>query len=110
MEQILEWLFYILEMPIKDLHNVLQNLHPKIKFTIKHNSKEQQFLDIIIKNQNGQIIIDIYHKPSDIEEYSNFKSSHLKNCIKSIACRICTIVTNKNLWQTCLEELRITLY
>ena len=29
--------------------------NPKIKFTIEHN----HFLDILIKNQNGQIITDL---------------------------------------------------
>ena len=35
----------------------------KRKFTIEHIFKEQPFLDIHIKNPNGQIITDIYHKP-----------------------------------------------
>ena len=30
---------------INELHNLLQNLHPKIKFTIEHSSKELTFLD-----------------------------------------------------------------
>ena len=49
---------------INDLHSLLQNLYPKIKFTIS-NSKELPFLDIFIKNQNGQIIRDVYHKSTD---------------------------------------------
>ena len=48
---------------INDLHNLLQNLHPKIYFIIEQNFKEVSFLDILIKFQNGQIIVDIYHKP-----------------------------------------------
>ena len=35
-----------------------------MKFTIEHSFKEIPFLDIFIKNQNGQIITDIYHKPT----------------------------------------------
>ena len=38
---------------INVLHNLFQNLHPKMKFTIEHNFKELAFLDILIKNQNG---------------------------------------------------------
>ena len=49
---------------IHELLNLLQNLYPKIKFTIEHIFKELQFLDILIKNENGQIITDIYHKPT----------------------------------------------
>ena len=36
---------------VNNLHKLLQNLHPKIKFTIEHNFKELLVLDILIKNQ-----------------------------------------------------------
>ena len=78
---------------INELHDLLQKLHPKIKFTMEHCSKELPFLDIFIKNVNGQIITDIYHKPTD--------SQHPENCIKSIhytlARSIHAIITDKNL-------------
>ena len=82
---------------INDIHNLLQNLHPKIKFAIEHNFLP--FLNIFIKYQNGQIITDIYHKPTDTQQYLHFKSHHqFWNCIKSIpstlTCRFCTIVTS----------------
>ena len=50
---------------INELHNLLQNLHSKIKFTIEHSLKELPFLDILIKNVNRQIITNIYHKLTD---------------------------------------------
>ena len=50
---------------IYELHDLLQNLYPKIKFTMKHSLKELPFLDILIKNVHDQIITDIYHKPTD---------------------------------------------
>ena len=44
------WLLHILEMGRhNELQNLLQNLHPKIKFTMEHSSKELLFLDILIK-------------------------------------------------------------
>ena len=94
--------------------NELHNLHPKIKFTMEHSSKELPFLDILIKNVNGQIITDTYHKPTDIQQNLHFKSHHPKNCIKSIpctlACRIHTIITDKNKTKkTRLKELHTTL-
>ena len=46
---------------INELHQLLQNLHPKMKFTMEYNSKEQPFLDILIKNKNGQIITPKYN-------------------------------------------------
>ena len=33
---------------INELHNLLQNLQLKIKFTMEHSSKEPPFLDILI--------------------------------------------------------------
>ena len=100
---------------INELYNQLQNLHPKIKFTMQHSSKELPSLDILIKNVNGQIITDIYNKPTDIEQYLHFKSHHPKNCIKSIPYtlerRIPTIITDKNIFlKTRLKELHTTLH
>ena len=51
---------------------------------MEHSSKELPFLDILIKNENGQIITDIYLKPTDTQQYLHFKSHHTKSCIKSI--------------------------
>ena len=86
---------------INELHHLLQNVLPKIKFTMEHSSKELPFLDSLIKNINGQIITDIYHKPTDPQQYLHFKSHHPKNCIKSIpyslARRIHTMIMDKNL-------------
>ena len=67
------------------------------------------------KNINGKIITDIYHKPTDIQQYLHFRSHHAKNCIKSIpytlARRIHTIITEKTKQKkTCLKELHTTLH
>ena len=92
---------------INKLHNLLQNLLPKTKFTMEHRSKELPFLDILIKNVNGQIITDIYHRPTDTQQYLHFKSHHPQKCIKSIpytlARRIHTIITDKNLKKLALK-------
>ena len=50
---------------INDLYNLLQGLHPKIKYTIEYNFRELRFSDIPIKNQKGRITTDIYRKPTD---------------------------------------------
>ena len=39
-----------------------------MKFTMEHSLKELLFLDIFIKNVNGQIITDIDHKPTDTQK------------------------------------------
>ena len=105
MEKILRWLLHIVKVAvggdINELHKLLQNLHPKIKFTVEHSLKELPFLDILLKNVNDKIITNIYHKSTDTQQYLHFRSHHSKNCIKSIpyslARRIHTIITDKNL-------------
>ena len=80
---------------------------------MEHSLKELPFLDIPIKNVNGQIITYIYHKPTNTKQYLHFKSHHPKNCIKyipyTLARRIYTITTNKNFRKTRLKELHATL-
>ena len=67
---------------INEIHNLFQNLHPEINFTVEHSSKELSFLDILIKSENGQIITDIKYKPTDTHQYPHFNSHHPKNCKK----------------------------
>ena len=54
---------------------------PKIKFSMEHSSKELPFLDILIKIVDGQIITDIYHKPTNNQRYIHFRSHHPQNCM-----------------------------
>ena len=63
---------------INDLHNILQNLHPYY-LQWKIGFKELPFLDILIKNENGEIITDINHKPTDTQQYLHFNSHHPQN-------------------------------
>ena len=54
---------------INNLHNLPQNIHPKIKFSVEYNIREITFLDILIKNQNNLIIADICHKTKHTHQY-----------------------------------------
>ena len=99
---------------IEKLHSILQNLHHHIKFTMEQNPHKIPFLDIsIIKNQLGFISTDIYRKPTDTQLYLPYTSNHPRKCLQSIpytlARRICTIVSDKNIKTTRLEELHATL-
>ena len=51
---------------------------PTLKNKIYYGTqlKELPFLDILIKTVNDQIITDIYHKPTDTQEYFHFRSHH----------------------------------
>ena len=74
-------------------------------FTMEHSPKELPLLDILIKNINGKIITDVYHKPTDTQQYLYFRSHH------PLAHRIYTIITDKNFKKkTRLKELHTTLH
>ena len=98
---------------INDFHNILQNIHPNIKFTMECSVKEIPFLDILLQVDGQVISTDIYRKPTDTQQYLHFKSQHPKTCLKAIpynlARRICTIVSDKNLREIRLSELRKAL-
>ena len=99
MEKIFRWLLHILEKPMERYKRITQ---PTTKPTPQNKIYYRtQLLDILIKNVNGQIITDIYHKPTDTQQYLHFKNHQPQNCIKSIpytlARKIRTINTDKNL-------------
>ena len=58
-------------------HNLLNSLHPRIKFTKEWSEKEINFLDVtVIKNTNGKVTTDVFYKATDSFNYVNFKSGH----------------------------------
>ena len=44
------------------LHTTLTNLHKDITFTLQYNNKEQSFLDVLVKHNEGKIETDIFIK------------------------------------------------
>ena len=100
MEKIFGWLLHILEMPM-GRHQLTTKPTPQNKIYYGTQFKRITIFRYPYKNVNGQIITDIYHKPTDTQQYPHFKSYHSKNCIKSIPCtlarRIHISITDKNL-------------
>ena len=89
--------WFIFWWDINGLHSLLQNLHPKIKFTMEHSSKELPFLDILLKNVNNQIITNIYHKLTYRPQYLHFKSPPKKKKLYKIhPFHSSTIITDEN--------------
>ena len=64
---------------------------------MEYSFKELPLLEILNKNENGQILTDINHMPTDTQQYLHFDSHYHQNCLKSIpytlARRIYTIIT-----------------
>lgn len=97
------------EEDLKKLHNLLNMLHPSIKFTVDKNRQQLSFLDTMVINDNGKIKTDIYYKPTDSKQYLLYISCHPKHTRNSIpynlARRLKMIISEENTLLTRLEEL-----
>ena len=94
-----------------ELNNLLNNLHPNMKFTMEYSKVQQPFLDVLVKRENTKIETDIYYKPTDSKQYLLCNYCHPKHTKTSIpfslARRIRSIVTNEETLQKRMDELRI---
>ena len=92
---------------------MLNNMHPKLHFTMNIDKIKMPFLDILIKKKNDHLITDIYHKDTDGYNYVPFNSCHphhtKTNIPYNLARRICTIVSDKTTQDTRLHEMSVTL-
>ena len=98
---------------INQLHNLLADLDPHIKFTIETSDVSLPFLDVLLTKQNGKLITDVYHKPTDTFNYLPFDSAHPRNTKINIpfnlARRIKMIVNDANLRELRYQELETQL-
>ena len=96
-----------------EFHDLLNNLHRSIKFTMEQNYDGLAFLDIFIKRKESSIITDIYYKPTDTKQYLDYNSCHPRHIRRNVpfnlARRICTIVEDESLRHKRLEELKVCL-
>ena len=95
---------------VETLHNILNNLHIDINFTLQFNSTEQPFLDVLVKNRDGKIETDIYYKDTDSKQYLLFYSCHPRhtkiNIPFNLARRSRTIVAEEQVLQKRMLELK----
>ena len=130
-KRFLDDVFMVYRGPIDALHHFLtelNNIHPTIKFTMSHafpNLKETQhlcecdqsitlpFLDTSCKIINGKIIVDLYRKETDRNQYLLTTSCHpahvTKNIPFSLALRIVRICSLSEDRDKRLEELKSLL-
>ena len=92
------------------LLNLLNAMHPAIKFSAQYDSNAMPFLDILLIRHGNLLITDLYRKPTDSMNYLHFKSNHpshtKRNIPFNVARRISTIVTNAELRELRLKELK----
>ncbi|XP_062614974.1 uncharacterized protein LOC134276720 [Saccostrea cucullata] len=116
MEKIFRRLFYLMEEDIDKLtefYDLLNQMNSDIKFTMETDDLQMPFLDVLVTKDNTSLNMDIYYKPTDTHQYLHFGSSHphqTKTAIPyNLARRICTIVSNTNIRDIRLEELKLYL-
>ena len=93
--------------------DILNNLHPNIKFEEHIDHTEVNYLDITIRKKNAKIIADLFQKFTDSHQYVTFNSCHpsqtKRNIPFNLARRICTIVDEKTSIEKHMKELKKTL-
>ena len=101
------------EDQLTKFHNLLNDLHSSIKFTIEKSRTSLPFLDTLLIKENGQLQTDIYYKPTDSKQYLLYTSCHPKHTRNSIpynlARRLKMIISENNTLLVRLEELKMFL-
>ena len=120
LKRFLDDLFLIFKGTTKELHMLLDKInqiHPTIKFTMTHTSREKEnledtcscptlkqipFLDTLCSIENNKIEIDLYKKETDKNQYLLLNSCHPKAVTKNVPfslslriVRICTSYENR---------------
>ena len=85
-------IFFIWNHGEKRLEQFIQKLnkfHPNIKFTHESSKEDVSFLDVIVKKSDGNLITDLYIKPTDRHQYLHYTSSHPDHIKRSIIYSQC---------------------
>ena len=61
--------------------NWLNSLMPGVvKFTAKISYTQVEFLDLVVKKENGKLKSDLFIKPSNLQLYLNYNSNQPESC------------------------------
>ena len=88
-------------MDLENFFHHINNLHQNIKFTVEEESNgELVFLDNLLKQNNAEISVLVYRKPTQTEEYLHYSSHHQASCkvsvVSSLFNRAYSIITNND--------------
>jgi hypothetical protein len=93
LKQPLSWFRFIDDVDMKWIHRDKEldeffehsnSIHPSIKFTHEVLKAKMSFLDTTTTVKEGNMITDLYSKPTDKHQYLSPSSCHPKHCFKSI--------------------------
>ena len=80
-------IFFIWKTSEKELDKFLNHLnsfHPNLRFTHERSRESLNFLDVIVKIQQGEFVTDLYCKSTDGHQYLHFDSCHASHTKSSI--------------------------
>ena len=60
------------------------NIHENIKITLRWSREEIEFLDTMVKLENGHVYTDLYRKPTDKQLYLRYDSCHPAHTKKAL--------------------------
>ena len=86
---------------LENFFHYINNLHQNIKFTMEEESNgELAFLDTLLKQNNEEISVLVYRKPTHTDQYLHYSSHHQTSCKESVVSslfnRAYSIITNKD--------------
>ena len=80
LKRFIDDLFFIFigsESSIQKLEDLLNNLHPSIKFTLKYSRTNVEYLDLMIYlDSERKLRTSLYRKPTDCQAYLHYNSHH----------------------------------
>ena len=88
-------------------------IHGNIKVELRYDPKQTEFLDTLVKIEDGHIYTDLYIKPADKQLYLNSSSCHHSNTKKGLAyglgLRIKRICEKEEDYRKHRQDLKIQL-
>ena len=72
------------EKGLDEFLNRLNSFHPNLRFTHERSRESLNFLDVIVKIQQGEFVTDLYYKSTDRHQYLHFDSCHASHTKTSI--------------------------
>ena len=72
------------EKELDEFLNRLNSFHPNLRFTHQRSRESLNFLDVIVKIQQGEFVTDLCYKSTDRHQYLHFDSCHASHTKTSI--------------------------
>ena len=97
------------EESLEKFLNKLNSFHPTIKFTAEYSKETINFLDVNIRLVEGELMTDLFVKPTDTHQFLDPSSSHPYHCKKGIpysqALRLNRICSDNESFDKCCNDL-----